>query len=361
MALSTQTQVRSLQVGRLIREGAFVSQARQIVPTLSLLMGERVSDVASTDETLNAGAFGFESLRDLSNEARLRINLRRRGANAIIITSANANLPASTTPQNIHEAYEIDTTKFILPNMVAADELQLGEGGSYMAAVSTQQSWVEQLTMDMFNVLGGSSQGIWSTATGTPIGTGRLGSIPWIVSDGLTTVERGGVGPNDSAYEVYLGVDRSAVGNEFLRSGFAVEAAAGFNLARMNFQLIQHRNRGGASKGAVVILPAARYAAIQSEVNFVPTAADDQFANQVGLGEYFKLGGAIVTTDGSCPSDRGYILDPQTWTMGIGFVPGEDGVVRDRTDLNDAKEIRLAFRAALACTAPQYNTCIFFS
>lgn len=346
MANISSTGVQSGNVGRLVRSGSIVHQLRYTTPTLAFLLGmPAVDENREYDATNPFTALQFERLQPLESD-KIEVAVDRGLSAGGVLTPANMFGAAGTTAENTLEVYGFEARWYQkLVHLNKRDVLEDKELGWRLpaqvadnVAVSLTKRWMNDVSAELF-----------SSAAGA-IGTGKLGSIYHAVTDGLTAVERGS-GTDESAYVTYFtGVARNVAGNEWSQAQYQ-DVNATLTIATLEAAIDATFAAGG--KADVVVLPVAIFSRLKSSYTFNPMQSSMDGINTFGIPRFFVLGNTLVIADPACPSNRGYILDSSTWT--IGHTIAEDAVLRERNDVRFGVSIAHTSKTAVICSAPKFN------
>lgn len=165
----------------------------------------------------------------------------------------------------------------------------------------------------------------------------------------------------------FWGVNRSAdstrlAGNRYDASAYTIEEGITNALALLN-------REGG--RPDIAIMDFASYAALVNalgaKVQYVQVKHDEVDVAFEGIRFQSAYGVVMVLADRSCPAQRCYLLQMNTWKLrSLGKVPhiltyGMEGLEGLRVGNADALEIRIGYYGNLICSAPGWNCVVTLS
>jgi hypothetical protein len=227
MPIESKTGFDALLVSAYINSGIPVRQAARAHPTFSLLMGK------PQEEVMNhlgrpVPVVNFKGLQKLDERNRtLKFAIRKGSANTAQLARMAAGGPRPNHPTDLGDVYEVTTAYALCAKDISKFDIDEGDKGFWEAQGSREQWLGAQIAEDYVNTI---APKLFAEGPMAVPGDGKLGSLRFYVSDGLTTTTRTW-GPNDNDYRYYLSVDldRQNSGNTALRSNMVNANGAAFN------------------------------------------------------------------------------------------------------------------------------------
>lgn len=265
MSLGTKSNSESIVIDTWIRSGKPVLSQLKKHTTLSLLFGKpetkmvqdtysgkvmpKVSFAGIDKLTLEDGRyFVFPYARDTDAGADTT-----RGANML----ATRSIGSGTDP---FDALRFQSSWYVINYDIPNDKLDELKGIKW-AMNGTFASNIADSIMRYY--LNETSTAIWATGASHMPADGVVGSIRAQVSDGLTTAQRGGVGPDESAYAAFVsGYTRSTTNLDFSANVFLGSGA----LTLPNLENAADLAFANGATEVVVPMRAARFRALEDTI-----------------------------------------------------------------------------------------------
>jgi len=233
-----------------------------------------------------------------------------------------SGLLASRTPvsTDAFDALRFQAAYHTINYDIPADRLEELQGEQWAVPGSFSS---ESANAIMRNYLDEAATAIWATGAGVMPVDGVLGSIFGLVSDGLTTAERGATGPDESAYAAIAGYTRST-SNTGLSSFISVQSGSPALTIEMLEACADVQYSRGATK-IVVPMRSARYRKLQKAIRdtFGDNAMkEDEQLLDIGIasGLSFRIGDITCYMDNDIPAGTQVVsLDLPSLVAGSGF------------------------------------------